>query len=187
MKELSLNILDIAENSLKAGATLTRIELTEEDDVLTVRILDNGCGMTPEVLEGVINPFYTTRTTRKVGLGVPLIKLAAEQTGGSLSITSRHESTHPVDHGTEVTARFVTSHIDCAPLGDIVSTLRTLIQGHPDQDFCFSHVRGARCVSLDTREMRQILGDDIPLNAPEILVWISESLNEQYAETNLLQ
>lgn len=187
MKELSLNILDIAENSVKAGAALTRIELAEDGNRLQIRIIDNGCGMTPEFLEGVIHPFCTTRTTRKVGLGIPLIKLAAEQTGGSLSIASRHESTHPEDHGTEVTAEFFTDHIDCAPLGDIVSTVRTLIHGHPEQDFFFLHQRGEACVSLDTREMRQILGKEIPLNAPEILSWISDTLTEQYAELQLRQ
>lgn len=187
MKELSLNILDITENSVKAGATLTRIELEENGNVLCIRIIDNGCGMTPEFLEGVINPFCTTRTTRKVGLGIPLIKLAAEQTGGSLTITSRHESTHPEDHGTEVTAIFHSDHIDCAPLGDIVSTIRTLIHGHPETDFYFSHQKGEARILLDTREMRRILGDEIPLNAPEILEWISGTLTEQYAELNLGQ
>lgn len=185
MKELSLNILDITENSVKAGASFIKIELESEEKFLRVRISDNGCGMTPEVLEGVIHPFYTTRTTRKVGLGVPLIKLAAEQTGGSLTITSRHESEYPDAHGTEVTAIFMTDHIDCAPLGDIIATVQTLIQGHPDRDFLFLHKKGDAEVLLDTREMRQILGEDIPLNAPEILCWISDSLREQYSEAKL--
>ena len=90
MKELSLNILDITENSVKAGATLTTISIEEIDDKLILTITDNGCGMTDEVLKTVLNPFYTTRTTRKVGMGLPLLKLAAEQTGGSLEISSKH-------------------------------------------------------------------------------------------------
>ena len=88
MKELSLNILDIAENSVKANASLIQISLQETDGILTLVIADNGCGMKPDILQGVINPFYTTRTTRKVGLGVPLLKLAAEQTGGEVRIES---------------------------------------------------------------------------------------------------
>ena len=86
MKELSLNILDIAENSVKAGATLTEISVLEENDTITLVIKDNGSGMTDEVLKSVTNPFYTTRTTRKVGMGLPLLKLEAEMTGGSLTV-----------------------------------------------------------------------------------------------------
>ena len=84
MKELSLNILDITENSVKAGATLTEITISEEGELLILTVKDDGCGMSPEVLEGVINPFYTTRKTRKVGLGIPLLKLAAEQTAAGI-------------------------------------------------------------------------------------------------------
>ena len=99
MKELSLNILDITENSVKAGATLTEINIFEAENDLVLTITDNGCGMTKEILESVTNPFTTTRTTRKVGLGLPLLKLAAEQTGGEVTITSRHESEFPESHG----------------------------------------------------------------------------------------
>ena len=98
MKELSLNILDITENSLKAGATLTEISLIQEGNTLTLSITDDGSGMPEEIVRGVTDPFYTTRTTRKVGLGLPLLKLAAEQTGGGINIESRHIDTHPDDH-----------------------------------------------------------------------------------------
>ena len=125
MKELSLNVLDIAMNSVKAKATLIGIHITENDETLTMEIIDNGCGMTAEFLRGVIDPFCTTRTTRKVGLGVPLLKLAAEQTGGGVTITSRHESEYPNDHGTHVTATFYKQHIDFTPMGDIISTVTT--------------------------------------------------------------
>ncbi len=179
MKELSLNILDIAENSVKANATLTEILLTEADDVLTLVIRDNGCGMTEEVVRGVTDPFYTTRTTRKVGLGLPLLKLEAEMTGGTMEIISKSETTHPTDHGTVVTARFFTSHIDCPPLGDVVETLITLIQGHPDTDFYFSHRIGEREIVMDTRELRAVL-EDVPLNSYEVLQWIEAFLREQY-------
>lgn len=180
MKELSLNILDIAENSVKAGATLTEILLTERADELTLVIRDDGCGMTEDVLRSVTDPFYTTRTTRKVGMGVPLLKLEAEMTGGRFSITSRAASEHPADHGTTVTAVFVPTHIDCLPLGDVVATVVTLIQGHPDTDFRFLHDLGERQVQLDTREMRAVL-EDVPLNSYEVLQWIEGSLREQYS------
>ena len=100
MKELSLNILDIAQNSVKAKAKNILIKLVETDETLTLTIQDDGCGMSEETVQNVMNPFYTTRTTRKVGLGIPLLKLAAEQTGGSLSIASTHVDDDPEFHGT---------------------------------------------------------------------------------------
>lgn len=181
MKELSLNILDIVENSTKAEAELVEIEIIERTDSMTIRISDNGCGMKDDVLKSVNDPFYTTRTTRKVGMGIPLFRLSAEQTGGSLTITSKHIDEYPDDHGTTVTAVFDKTHIDFTPLGDIISTLVTLIQGHPDIDFIFNHSLSERLISLDTREMREVLGD-LPLDTFEILIWIRENLEEQYEE-----
>lgn len=180
MKELSLNVLDIAMNSVKAKATLINIHITEDDELLKMEIIDNGCGMTAEFLRGVIDPFCTTRTTRKVGLGIPLLKLAAEQTGGEVNITSRHESEFPKDHGTSVVATFYKQHIDFTPMGDIISTVTTLIQGSPDIDFEFLHKSNDFDVSLDTREVREVLGPEIPLSEPEILSWIADNLNDQY-------
>ncbi|MBQ1260429.1 MAG: sensor histidine kinase [Clostridia bacterium] len=179
MKELSLNILDITENSAKARATLIEIELSESENELVMKISDNGVGMTEETLASVINPFYTTRTTRKVGMGIPLLKLAAEQTGGRIEIASRHFQQFPADHGTTVSAFFNKNHIDFTPLGDVASTLVTLIQGHPEIDFVFLHKNGHSSVTLDTREMREVLGD-VPLDSYEVLLWIKESLTEQY-------
>ena len=181
MKELSLNILDVTENSVKAGASLTEILLTETAETLTIVIRDNGCGMDEETVKAVVDPFYTTRTTRKVGLGVPLLKLAAEQTEGSFSVES---SVDEKTHGTSVTAVFNKNHLDFTPLGDVVSTLTTLIQGHPDTDFYFSHRKGEGVVALDTREIREVL-EGVPLNSYEVIKWIEEYLNEQYSE-NLL-
>ncbi len=181
MKELSLNILDIVENSTKAKAELVKIEILEENELLTIKITDNGTGMTEEVLASVSNPFYTTRTTRKVGMGIPLFRLAAEQTGGSLSIESKHIDSHPDSHGTVVTAVFHKNHIDFTPLGDVISTITTLIQGHPTTDFIFIHKIGNASVSLDTREIRAIL-DDVPLDTFEVILWIKGNLEEQYDE-----
>ncbi len=179
MKELSLNILDVAENSVKAGASCTQILLTEEGNLLTLEIVDNGCGMSEEVVRSVVDPFYTTRTTRKVGLGVPLLKLASEQTGGNFQIESVTEQDNPEEHGTHVTATFYTDHIDFTPLGDVTETLLTLIQGHPDRDFVFCHQRNGHVVELDTRELREVL-EDVPLNSYDVMGWIGGNLEEQY-------
>lgn len=180
MKELSLNILDIAENSLKAGAALTEILLNESKDELTVTIRDDGSGMPKEILDSVINPFCTTRTTRKVGLGIPLFKMAAEQTGGYVEIVSKMASDADAAHGTTVTAHFYKNHLDFTPLGDVISTVITLIQGHPDRDFLFRHTLDGKEVLIDTREIRSVI-EDIPLDSFEILQWIKDNLEEQYS------
>ena len=183
MKELSLNVLDIVQNSITAGAKNIDISLVEDDNgYLTIKIKDDGCGMTKEVLENVINPFYTTRKTRKVGMGIPLFKLAAEQTGGSLSIESVTKEESSAAHGTTITASFDTNHMDFTPVGDIVSTMCTIIQGHPEIDYNFLHKGIGFEVKLETAELRQTLGDDIPLSEFEIINWISEYLKEQYNE-----
>ena len=176
MKELSLHLLDIVKNSTAAGASLVRVELTEaEDHTLTVVIADNGRGMSPEMLAAVSDPFTTTRTTRKVGLGIPLYRLAAEQTGGSVTL----ESTEGV--GTTVTAVFHLDHLDCAPLGDLPGTAALLIQGSPQTDFRFSHATPRGSYVLDTQEMREMLGPEVPLDAPEVFAWVTEYLAEQEA------
>ena len=184
MKELSLNILDITENSVKAKATLTEIYIEESEDNLVLKIIDNGTGMTEDVVRGVTDPFYTTRTTRKVGMGLPLLKMAAEMTGGKLSVDSKHFSNYPENHGTTVCAEFIKNHIDYTPLGDVISTITTLIQGHPDTDFLFTHTTGNHEISLDTRELRLVL-DDVPLNTYEVIKWIEENLKEQYLEAGI--
>lgn len=184
MKELSLNVLDIACNSVKAGAKNISILLTQERRRLIIEITDDGCGMIEETLLRVTDPFTTSRTTRKVGMGIPLIKLAAEQTGGNINIVSRHEGEYPDTHGTTVTAVFYTDHIDCPPIGDIISTITTLIQGSPDVDFVYRHSFNEDGIKLDTREMREILGGDISLSSSEIINWIADFLREEYAVRN---
>ena len=182
MKELSLNILDVAENSVKAKASLIEILLAESDNKLTLIIRDDGCGMSKEILSGVTDPFYTTRTTRKVGLGLPLLKMAAEQTGGNMTVTSVAQIDDPINHGTTVTAVFNVDHIDFTPLGDIVATIVTLIQGHPDFDFLFLHSINGKEIKLDTRELRLIL-EDIPLDSYDVIKWIEGNLKEQYLDS----
>jgi len=179
MKELSLNILDVAENSVKAGASLTQILLTEADGVLTIEIVDDGCGMSEDVVRSVVDPFYTTRTTRSVGMGIPLLKLACEQTEGSLSIQSTTAEADPAHHGTHVTATFNMGHIDFTPLGDVSESVLTLIQGHPDTDFLFKHTKNGGEVELDTRKLREVL-EDVPLNSYDVMEWVRAYLREQY-------
>ena len=178
MKELSLNILDIAQNSVKAGAKVIEITLDETDTELCISIRDDGCGMSPELLQHVKDPFTTTRTTRNVGLGIPFFTLAAEQTGGGVKVVSSQGE----GHGTTLTAHFFKNHIDFTPLGDIISTVVTLIQGSPDKDIEFAHnITGENAcrVKLSARELKAVLGD-VKLSEPEILKWIREYLTEQY-------
>ncbi len=173
MRELSLNVMDVAQNSVRAQATLVEIAVTESDlrDNLTIVISDNGCGMTDEQVQQVIDPFFTTRTTRKVGLGVPLFKLSAEQTGGSFDIRSK------VGEGTATTASYVKSSVDMTPLGDINDTVKILIQCNPDIDFIFTHTTDRGSFTLDTRELREVL-DGVSLDTPDVLEWIKAFLEE---------
>lgn len=178
MPEISLNILDVMQNSISAGSKLTYLYVTADNaaDTLTVEIVDNGCGMTAEQLKSVENPFFTTRTTRKVGLGVPFFKEAAQITGGSFSITSE------VGVGTAVKAVFKMSSIDRMPLGDMVGTVMTIVTMNPDIDFVYRYKVDEREFTLDTREFRAILGD-VPFSEPEVAAYIKEYLTENTMET----
>lgn len=179
MKELSLYVLDITMNSVRAGATNIGITLKEKDNVLNMYITDNGCGMTEDQVARLSDPFFTTRKTRKVGLGVPFLRMLAEMTGGNVTITSIPEA-ESENHGTKVHASFHTDHIDFVPLGDIIETVITLIQGSPDVDFEFLHETERGQVRLSVPEIRQILGDEVPLSSFEVLEWIKGFLTEQY-------
>jgi hypothetical protein len=174
MRELSLYILDIAQNSISADASLIEIEVEEstESDRITIRVADNGRGMSPEQVKQVADPFFTTRTTRRVGMGIPLFRMAAEMAGGGLNIESK------LGKGTTVTATFVRSHIDRAPLGDLGGTMTALIRLNPDRDFYYKHVLDGRLFTVDTRELRGVLGE-VTLNTPEVAAWISEYMDEQ--------
>lgn len=173
MRELSLNILDIAQNSISAGAPLITIEVSENrtDQTLLIGIYDNGRGMSEEQVKSVIDPFFTTRTTRKVGMGIPLFKMAAEQTGGSLEIKSE------LGVGTEVKAYFKTDSVDFTPLGDVASTIQMLITMNTDRDFVYKHIVDGKEFVCDTREIKAILGD-VPLDSYEISQWILEFIKE---------
>lgn len=182
MRELSLNVMDIAQNSIRAGASLTTIRVDESvpGDTLSITVTDNGCGMSEEQVKSVIDPFFTTRTTRKVGLGVPLFKMEAEMTGGSFTIDSTPGA------GTELTAVFRPSHVDMIPLGDIASVMHLLITCNPEIDFVY--IRTKTCAdgaekqaALDTRELREQLGE-VPFSEPEVSAWIRDYLLEMDGE-----
>lgn len=182
MRELSLNVMDIAQNSIRAGASLTTVRIDESvpADTLSITVTDNGCGMSEEQVRSVIDPFFTTRTTRKVGLGVPLFKMEAEMTGGSFTIDSK------LGEGTTLTAVFRPSHVDMIPLGDIGSVMHLLITCNPEIDFLYIRTRTAadgteRAVSLDTRELREQLGE-IPFSETEVSQWIREYIAEMEGE-----
>ena len=173
MTELSLNILDIAENSVKAGAPLTEITVSVDSakNLLEIIIRDNGCGMSEEQVKRVIDPFYTTRTTRKVGLGIPFFKESAEAAGGSFFIDSE------VGVGTTVKASYELDNIDRMPMGDLTATIHTLVTMHEDIDFLFTYKVNENEFALDTRELREILGD-ISFKEYEVSNYIRDYLKE---------
>ena len=164
MQDLSLHILDIVENSLAAGAGRVEIRIEEDlsADRLTVEIVDDGCGMDEEMARKALDPFFTTKTVRRVGLGLPLLAEACRISGGELCLQSSPGK------GTAVRATFQCSHIDRKPLGPMTDTLVTLIIGHPEVALIYEHRKDGRVFSLDTREIQSDLGD-IPLNAPEVV------------------
>lgn len=175
MTELSLHILDIVQNSIKAGASLIEIVVDEniKDNLLTISISDNGCGMDEEFLKDVVNPFKTTRTTRKVGMGLSLLKTACEITGGQLEITSQ------VGVGTKVNATFGYDSIDRQPIGDMASTMSAIIGGNDKIDYVYTRMINNDSFVFSTYEIRKILGEDVALSELEVLNWIEGYITEQ--------
>lgn len=174
MRELSLHILDIAQNSVTAGARNVSILITTDTqkDEMLIEIVDDGKGMSEELLERVTDPFVTSRTTRKVGMGIPLFKQAAEAAGGDFKICS------VLGKGTTVTARFRISHIDRQPMGELEETMAVLIGGSPEVDLSLQARHNGRGFEINTRNMRELL-DGVPLNAPEVLKWTREYIREK--------
>ena len=167
MLELSLHILDIVENSTRAGASRICIDIVEdtEKDLLTLEIRDNGSGMSEEVLKRAMDPFFTTKTVRDIGLGLPMLAQAAEATGGRVIIESRG------GEGTKVAVEFKLSHLDRQPLGNMASTITTLIAGNTDVDFTYRHRHNDREFTLDTREIREELGE-VPIGNVNVITFI---------------
>lgn len=178
MKELSLHITDIIENALKAEATLVKLSVIEdmEKNCLTIKISDNGKGMSREFRAKATDPFVTSRTTRPVGLGLSLFESAAKRAGGSFRLLSKENL------GTVVTARFQRDHIDRAPLGDMVSTITAAVLSLGNADLVYVHKIGKGEFRMDTREFRRMLGDKVPLNDLEVIRWLKEYVGEHLKE-----
>lgn len=173
MRELSMHILDIAQNSIVAGASFIKIIVDENlrEDVLTITIEDNGKGMSENELAMVTNPFFTSRTTRKVGLGIPMFKASAEGCEGSFIINSEKGT------GTYVEAKFKHSHIDRVPLGNMPDTMVVLVSSDINIDFIYKHIKNDKEYVLDTIEIKEVLGD-VPINSIEVLDWIKSNIIE---------
>ena len=177
MRELSLHILDIIENGIGAGAELIRLTISEDrrNNLLRITITDNGRGIPAKVLDKVTDPFFTTRTTRRVGLGLSLFREASRRCDGEFRITSGEGK------GTEVYATFRRDHIDLAPMGDMPGTMTTLIMGSPQVDFVYTHEVDGKTFHLDTRDIKDEL-DGVPIQDPQVLKHISAMIRESLAE-----
>ena len=173
-----MHILDIVQNSISAGATkievLIRIDTVADRLVLEVK--DDGCGMSEEMVARVTSPFTTSRTTRKVGLGIPLVKQLADMTNGCFTLQSK------VGEGTVLRAEFQFSHLDLPPMGDLVGTMQSLLISAPEApEFVLTYEKDGKSVVFDTREVRAALGG-LPLNLPDVLAWVKDFLTENIME-----
>ena len=177
MRELADNILDIAQNSIaaKAGLVDIAIRVSHAEDRVGLTFTDDGCGMSEEMAQAVCDPFTTTRKTRKVGLGLPLLKMTAQATGGDFAIASK------VGEGTTVRVTFGLSHIDRPPMGDVPGTLFTLVIMNPETDFRFTYDYDGKVFVFDTREVKAMVAP-IPITNPEISAWIRDCLVSEINE-----
>lgn len=177
MKDLALHILDILQNSVTAGATLIGIQIDEIPslDKYLVKFVDNGKGMDEEMVQNVTDPFFTTRTTRKVGLGLPLLKQNAERTGGKLSIYS------DPGIGTKIETQFTFSHIDRLPTGDIAGIMALTVSSHPEIDFKYTHTTPQGTFIFDTFEIKEELGE-LPISNPQVISFIKDLINDNLKE-----
>lgn len=173
MKDLASHIMDIVQNSIRAKADRIEINVAEnrEKDSFQIEIRDNGTGMDAETLARVRYPFFTSRTVRKVGLGIPLLQQNAERTGGKITISSAP------GEGTTLNAWFTHSHLDRPPLGDLAETVSLLIASNPEIHFIYRHLTDWGTYGLDTEEIKKIL-ENVPLNHPEVVLGIQEMIRE---------
>jgi len=173
VEDISLHILDIAENSVRADAKKIEITITrdEKDELLRVAVIDDGSGMDPETLARLRDPFFTTKR-KKTGLGIPLLSQTAEQSGGKVTVESSPGK------GTKVLATFGWSHVDRPAIGNMAETLLTLIMGHPELDVVYTERDGERVFQFDTREIKDEL-EDVPISAPEALIAVRDLLQEE--------
>lgn len=180
MREIALHILDIAENGIAAGADTISILVNEarKDNLLKLEIKDNGRGIPSSIFKNVTDPFSTTRTTRRVGMGLSLLKAAALRCDGSFDIESEPGK------GTKVNAGFRFDHIDRAPLGNMADSVMVLIAGHPDIDFIYTHIIDENDFVLDTSEIKKEL-EDIPITDSSIMLHLSELIKNALKDIEL--
>ena len=173
MAEICDHIMDIAINSITAEAKKIDIFIVQDkkQDLLTVRVVDNGKGMTEEISEKVQDPFFSTKTSRKIGLGIPLFKGTAEHCGGDFYLKSK------LGEGTEIFASFALSHPDLPPLGNLKDTILVLIISNPEVNFSFSYTINGKNFTLNTKEIKAQLGD-VPISHPEVIKFIGQYLDE---------
>ncbi|HZK34685.1 MAG TPA: ATP-binding protein [Bacillota bacterium] len=183
MKDISLHILDLVQNSISAGAAFVEITIKDilDDNTLSIIVSDDGIGMNETQVTNALDPFYTTRTTRNVGLGIPMFKAQAEASGGSFVLISEEGK------GTRIEAIFNTRSIDCLPTGNMVDTMTTLILCNPDVDFTYTHVYNGQRFEFKTIDIKARL-DEVSIAQTEVITWIrdyiSENINELYGGVN---
>lgn len=181
MRELALHILDLTQNCLRAGATKVTIEIHENlKGFFVFKIGDNGCGMSPELVAKVRDPFVTTRTTRKVGMGIPFMDMVTEQCEGHFEINSEE------GRGTQVAAYFKTDHLDRPPLGNIVESIKILLVGAPALNLEFTYYGGKGSFVFDTDQVREVLGDSCDFTNPLIYSWVEEYLQQELEQVQTL-
>ncbi len=177
MEDLSLHILDIVENAIEAKAKKIGIRVMEEpkEDRLVIEIKDDGTGMDEKVSQKAIDPFFTTRTSRRVGLGLPLMAQAAREAGGGIEIES------DLGKGTKVTVTFQYHHIDRKPLGSMIETMTTLLLGNPDLDISYTHRKEGRSYTLRSQRLKERF-QGRSLTHPEVIQWLRKHLQEGLAQ-----
>ncbi len=173
MRDISLHILDIAENSIDAGAKRIEIEIVEDTKSgrFVLRLKDDGKGMDEELMRKIEDPFFTMKTGKRWGLGIPFLAQAARQCGGRFTVRSEKGV------GTEIVAEFELGHIDRQPLGNVGSTMSTLIAGHPEIDYSLKCERDGETYGFETENLRKVLGD-VPISVPEVLRLLKDDINE---------
>ena len=172
-----MHILDIIGNSIRAGASLVEVTISESstDDLLLLLIKDDGCGMDEETIEKALDPFFTSRKTRKVGLGIPLLQQNAQLSDGDMIIESE------LGKGTEIKATFSRSHIDRPPLGDLSGTISLMVSGNPKVEFLYTHKIDDEEFVFDSREVKKIL-DGVPVTEPGVIKFLKQMIKENLME-----
>lgn len=172
MNELALHIYDLVLNSIRANANNIDIIIQDNQDIITINIIDDGDGMNINELKKVTDPFYTTKTNHQIGLGIPLFKQNVEATGGQFLISS------VINQGTKIEAKLFKNHLDCLPLGNLAASLAAIIQINPNINYLFKYQNDDFKFILDTKEIKKLLGDNITINQPEIIMWLKNYIEE---------